>query len=403
MSWRDELRPASFKGVSFYVRDHSHDGGRRLDKNEYPRSDNYFVDDLGASIPVYNINAYVIGANYITARNNLLTAIEQGGAGSLIHPYLGTKTVICETWSLRESQDEGGFAVFNLAFAPQGQKIFPANSFSPFDLINNSANQLINFAVNAFTNGIIINNTPDYVIGSFINSIGGAGDIFTNIQNNGGINNQSTLALINKAALWVADLNDINNPSITLLKNVAGIASRFVNLFAGMVDLSPSTAIASKNLNSLSNYEIDKNEGSTFYSKIDNTNQTETELFIKTVSVATESKNLINTEFKSYDDAIIKRKDVLEKIDEIANLTLNDDVYQSAIDLRQKIIVSIPGENNDLPKIKTINLKQTTPSLVVAYDIFENVAKEDDILARNGIRHPAFAPGGTDLQILENE
>ena len=47
MSWREKLRPASFRGVPFKVVDDKTPVGRRVVVHEYPRRDSSYPEDNG--------------------------------------------------------------------------------------------------------------------------------------------------------------------------------------------------------------------------------------------------------------------------------------------------------------------------------------------------------------------
>lgn len=76
MAWRDELRPASFRGVSFYVEGGTLTFGRRLAIHEYPQREKPYVEDLGKKARVYRLEAFVLGPDYMKDRDALIDALE---------------------------------------------------------------------------------------------------------------------------------------------------------------------------------------------------------------------------------------------------------------------------------------------------------------------------------------
>ena len=116
MSWRDNLRPASFRGVPFFVEGADQQGGRRQAVHEFPQRDDVFVEDLGLRPHEFRIDGYVLGADYMAARDALIQAANEAGPGTLVHPYRGSLTVSCLDWTMRESDREGGIAWVTLTF-----------------------------------------------------------------------------------------------------------------------------------------------------------------------------------------------------------------------------------------------------------------------------------------------
>ena len=163
MGWRENLRTASFKGIEFFVEDHEAEVGRRLVVNEYPYRDKPYTEDMGRKARRYIVQAYIIGDEYMTARDELFDAIEVGGAGTLIHPYLGSREVICENARARESKNEGGFVVFSLTFVEAGSRSYPNSAPVPADLVEQEADLLITAARTSFVEDMVVTGVPEWL------------------------------------------------------------------------------------------------------------------------------------------------------------------------------------------------------------------------------------------------
>ena len=111
--WRKSLLPASFRGAPFNVKSAQTTVGRRVSLHEYPQRDKGWPEDLGQKDDAFTIEAIVIGPDYIKARDALIAALKQRGAGELVHPYYGRKTVtLVSPARISETPDEGGMAVY---------------------------------------------------------------------------------------------------------------------------------------------------------------------------------------------------------------------------------------------------------------------------------------------------
>ena len=107
MTWSDRMLPASFRGVAFYVENHEASTGRRLAEFEFPMIDQGQVDDLGKKTPRYKIRAFVVGQDYDLQRDKLVAACANPNtSGTLVHPYVGKRTVRCAHVSVREQLQE---------------------------------------------------------------------------------------------------------------------------------------------------------------------------------------------------------------------------------------------------------------------------------------------------------
>lgn len=400
--WRDRLRPASFKGISFYVEEHEAEVGRRLVANEYPYRDVPYTEDLGRRARRYNVTAYVIGDEYMTGRDDLLDALEQGGSGTLVHPYLGTKDVYCDTARMRETQAEGGYAIFSISFVESGKQKFPNAEPVPQDLVALRADDLISVARKNFVSGMTVSGVSEWVRDSYSETLSSAAEIFETVRKNGGIGNQLTMAAVNQAAIWVADVSDLFSPSLSLIQDVTGVADRLISSFSGILELSSNNSDTIKNLQSFSEFSASRTISNTAAATISDNNADLSEGFIQTVALANEAKALSLESFTSYEDAILARESILSRIDARAGMTDDDATYNAYRSLRAEIAKAVPGEENDLPRLSNLELKQSLPSLVIAYDLYEGVEREQEIVDRNQVRHPGFVPGGQKLSVLRD-
>lgn len=403
MSWKDTLRPATFKGIEFRVAGHESEFGRRTVTNEYAYRDTPYTEDMGRKARRYEIAAYLIDTDYTVTRDSIIDAVEAGGVGTLIHPYLGTKQVVCENLRVRETREEGGFVSLSFTFVEAGQRIFPDSAAVPKDLVSISADNLIDAARTNFIEKMTVTGVSEWVRDEWGDTLGDLADIFDTVRTNGGINNQTTTDLINKAAVWVADVSGIKVPPLSLLTDTAAAADRLISIMQGTFDLAPTPEEAVNNLNRFTDFVPVTLGGTSVTGKVAVINQQASQTFIRTIALANEAKALVQQTFESYEEAISGREQVLERIDSVMDTTEDDEIYNFTRSLRADVAKAVPDESESLPRISTHVLKQSLPSLVMAYDLYESVDREQDIIKRNNVRHPGYLPGGTDLSILEDE
>ena len=128
MSYRESLRPASFRGVPFEVENSKLTGGRRIVVHEFAQRDRPYVEDLGLAPRKFPLVAFVLEPNYLEKRDRLLAALEQGGPGTLIHPFYGAIEVAVESWSAEEGTKNGGMAELTIQFVLAGELEFPTQN-----------------------------------------------------------------------------------------------------------------------------------------------------------------------------------------------------------------------------------------------------------------------------------
>ncbi|UVN46245.1 DNA circularization protein [Pseudomonas mosselii] len=125
-TWRDRLLPASFRGVGFWVDSETTPAGRRVQVHEYPQRGKPMVEDMGAKTRAPKMTAFVIGDDCFVQRDNLLHALNQPGPGELVHPWYGRMMVTAgDGCDVSHDRREGGMVRFQLEFIEDGEKGYP--------------------------------------------------------------------------------------------------------------------------------------------------------------------------------------------------------------------------------------------------------------------------------------
>lgn len=115
VDFRTELRPASFRGISFEIADDDSAGGRRWVTHEYPGRDEPDHEDMGAAVRAFSVRAVVIGSGYVSRAAALEKAFLQAGAGTLIHPHYGELQVVVKDCRRQHSVTTIGAVEFSVS------------------------------------------------------------------------------------------------------------------------------------------------------------------------------------------------------------------------------------------------------------------------------------------------
>lgn len=122
--WRDRLTRAAWRGMEFLTDSHETRGGRRLAVHQFPGAEAPAVEDLGAAAPGYRLTAYFIGPDYDLERNRFIDLLAIPGPDWLRHPWLGDLWVRPQSWSVSESNSQGGYAGVSVEFVHGGGDMF---------------------------------------------------------------------------------------------------------------------------------------------------------------------------------------------------------------------------------------------------------------------------------------
>lgn len=154
MTWRDKLRPASFRGVQFEVETDKVPVGRRVVVHEYPQRDKSYPEDMGRRTREYRLTGYVIGPDCFDRRDELLRAIETAGPGELVHPWLGTVKVQPGECEMTHDRREGGMVRFELTFHDADELTYPTGAANTAKQVLGSSDGLLDTALNRYREAI---------------------------------------------------------------------------------------------------------------------------------------------------------------------------------------------------------------------------------------------------------
>lgn len=141
-TWRDNLRPASFRGVEFHVSAGSRSSGRRGIEFEYPKRDDPYFEDLGRMARRWSVTGYVLGSDYQRQADALCRALEAIEPGTLVHPTMGTMRVVCQPYTRSEKKTEGGYAEFDMVFVEAGSNMLSRLTENTQAIANDMAGRL---------------------------------------------------------------------------------------------------------------------------------------------------------------------------------------------------------------------------------------------------------------------
>lgn len=131
-AWAATLQQASWRGIPFAVRASLIRRGRRVAIHEYPFRDDVWVEDLGRGTRMVSFSAFLIGDDVFAQRDAMAAAAETAGSGSLVHPSLGAMTATLVEFSAGERADLGRVVEIEFSFiqGSQDQPLYPTTVIS---------------------------------------------------------------------------------------------------------------------------------------------------------------------------------------------------------------------------------------------------------------------------------
>ena len=403
MSWRDRLQQAKFRGVSFFVQQAQGSGGRRLVVHEFPEQDHHYPEDLGKKAGTYQLTAFLIGADYDLARDQFIKALDKSGAGTLVHPYLGTMQIQIQEYTWTISTARGGYCLFNITYIKSGRQPAKATASSAAAL-KSAVNSADENTIQAFADKFSVAGQSAHVTAAANNYLQQATDTIRTV--NGKINN--AVGTVQGIASDIAALSDeittlVTAPA-TLISSMAGVISTVVGAFNNI----NSAFTAYENLlagftltSTVSRTSANGTETGTRIAMADNEQAINTAL---TTLATTSLVSFIagsDGVFDSYDDAVMIRDALQMQIDALAeNETLSYAEYNALKDLATALFNRVEDIAPGLSKIEYIQRQVSLPAVVIAHQVYGDASRADELTERNRISNPLFMPAGKDIEVL---
>lgn len=400
MAWTDNLRKASFRGVAFLVEDQDTEFGRRNVLHQYPKRDIPYAEDLGKKAREFTIRAYVLGDDTPARRDALMRAIEDKATpGTLVHPLLGSMLVIPTTCRHRITQLERRIEYFELSFIEAGQNRYPDQS------VVDSQGQALTAAQTA-------RETIKQVFGGSFN--------VTNLPAFVADDASSILVAVAQQILQAAAIrSQISGPSADLLASVSAfqanladflpepvtLADQVDSLIAGVTTVYTNPLDAYTGLKRLAAYGADLPviTPTTTTRRQQLENQQALVRLTRRAALTAMVETTAAIAFDSYNQAVAIRDDLADLIDgQLLAIgdTDEDQAYLQLDGMRAAMVADVTRRAANLERIREIVPGRVRSALATSFDVYGTAARAEEIVTRNGIRHPGFVPAGQPLQVL---
>lgn len=401
-------RKASFRGVEFKVSERSWSSGRRNQVHEYPDKDTPYTEDLGKKAINYPVTAFVIGDDYQARRDALRKACTEKGPGELVHPDYGSVMVLCDSITIRESLNSQRMATIDLTFIEAGEQAIPETKVDLSGSVMSSASDMMAAAKNSFVSGFSLSEG----IAELTSLVGGIADISisaidsigSGLEYAQGLTSGMTGAM-NKLVDAATSAAELKKSAERFLNTPAELASRIDTVFSvisSMAGNKPEAFATVRNLTSKSNASANASTANED-ARAEKLAMQHIEQLTKQVIVSKEAEVITRIEFSNAEEATSILDSFIadaEEVELFEPIEPDNDLMQSLRTVREYVVEYIREIILELPRVRTIVLPEKMPSLVLAYDLYEDVSRADEIVNRNKIPYPAFVPSGKDLKVL---
>lgn len=400
MSWRDELRQASFRGVPFEVESHELTSGRRVQLHEYPLRDKPYAEDMGRKARRCSIECFLVGAQYLAAADKLEEALAASGPGALVHPWLGTRRVAVDEYRRRETTREGGYVQFSITFVEAGQAAEPDAVTDTAWVVEQQADAAQAVLQKDLPKRFRVAGLPEWVRQSALSRLLSVADDMQSVAGLAGLPVAMAEQLLSNLGLFRTEVLD-------LLSTPSALASRVASLCFGLSALFDWSSLT--RCRCLRGYAADAAAAraalpatATQARVCEADNRLAIDALVERTALISSVRVASGLTYDTYDQAAALRTELAAAIDDAA-ATASDPVYRRLTDLRVALVRDLTARGANLARLTTWTPPTTLPCLVVAHKIYGDATRAGEIVRRNRIRHPGAVPGGRPLEVRTND
>lgn len=382
----DSLRPASWRGVPFQVEAADVAAGRRTVLHEYPQRDKAWSEDLGRAARPIDVEGFLVGDDYVDQANKLLEALEKPGPGTLVHPWFGTLTVSLKDPGKVSFSRSLGHARVMMSFVESGDLAFPSAADSTQAQSRIGAEKIEVASVSNFASRFKVDGFQDFVTAAANGNLAS----LTKVIGGGSVPGLEALSYANRSADALQSAMGLLSSPSALGYKLAGFIGitdylntgmRWSGLVRSLLRLAGHSGLSQPSAPTI--YTPSRQQA---YVNAEATNALARQVIL---AQAVGASSLMPAAV--HDETVSLRNDLTAALD-VESLTASDEVYEALQDARGKVWKDLTERARDSSRLATISPPDTMPALVLAYDYYEDAARDGDIVARNGIRHPGFVP-----------
>lgn len=378
MTWRDQLQPASFRGVPFAVISGSVTAGRRLARHEYPQRDVPYLEDMGRRAREYKVEAYIIGPDYMSGRDQLLAAIEEEGPGQLVHRYYGTKLVAVAECELTESTEFGGMAKFTLQFVEAGEQAQPTVGIDSEAELLQVQDIAYGAIIDDFSQQFSVDGLPSWGVEDILSSLAA----FLELDDFRG-SAAPTAAVTSELESLVAEPRRLASEVTGLVRSVDRITGILGQPYVGV-------GVAGGGVQGPSARGVVRRQQAVMTS------------LVKRAALVRSAGLASSADLSTEVDVQTVRADIIRMFDEHdyapAAPRASATVATALKAVRTASLVHLSRQGAALPRTYSMQLIEPQSALVLSYALYGDL-RNGDIVKRNNLRHPGFIPAGVPLQL----
>lgn len=370
--------------------------GRKTAKHDFVNSKSRYIEDLGPSPNIFNIKVRIVEQTfsaYKSKRDKLEKVLNAGGIIVFIHPTRGKQKVVpTVNGQAIHPLSELNVIEYDLTLEVADKNIFPTSISGNknflnrlYDAIFDENTGVLGGAVSFYNQGIALWNDGRDTIQDITGTIN---DVVSTINGTA----DEVAAFVSDIAAFQASITSLmQTPSMLasrmtqLYNNVAVITNNFGDLFDVALKLvGAGTNKKTKGGTSARTQTINDNRDALY-----NFNDAAglTIAYLASTNIAFTNQDQLNLAQKRLDQAYLS----------LNSDTMDENVYDLLQQMRSQNRLYLDTLRLSLPLFVTMQINNSVPSTVLAYQLYGDATRSDEIILLNNIQDPAFVQGAINV------
>ncbi|MCB9228638.1 MAG: DNA circularization N-terminal domain-containing protein [Deltaproteobacteria bacterium] len=228
---------ATFKGIRFELMRHEDEFRRKIIRHALPHSSEALYENNGTEEDGFVIQGFLCGPDASFSADLLRKKLREDRSGTLVHPLLGLRHVLCRAYSTGEDFTAAGRISLKLEFTE-----IPAEAESLLikatESLRKGQDWIESSVIRPFTDSLELIRMPSFVLASAVQTVTNLHD-FLRSENGAGV-------FASEATEGLKQVQRLREEAFTLLSTPAELAKSMIRAVTGLASVSSSFAIFSR-------------------------------------------------------------------------------------------------------------------------------------------------------------
>lgn len=400
MSWKQRQLTDSIGGEPFHLLTENEAGGQRGPDHEYPQQDKSWPEQMGAKIPRFLVVGVLVGDDYDLARDRMRAVLTAPGPHRFTSRFGDDFLVVVRDWNISQDALRQGKCDLSLSLVRYEQASTPLGNIDPDAVLTQATSDSQAALQASFQVEFSVSGLADHFVDDAL-AIAARGLALIDDLASGRLSTEDLAADV------ALGLDDLDAAGLQALLDPGDFASQVLSLTGAVGrSLSDSRAAPGQDLAELSDFDPDPASIPllTDQRRQQRANRAALGSLFRGAALISEAEGLIGRDFAVYEDAQAAMTTLISRIEREMQAigggeAWDDGLFGALQDLRRAVWHAMTARGADLARLIALDQATPVPVQLLAYQLYDDVSRGEEIAKRNGLPHPGIALGS--LTVLD--